>query len=65
MQGMESVIDKYPKAIGNLIKSCEEMLKDSGPDATADYFEEKNLISDILQKSINDKKNLEGMIPKF
>lgn len=47
-----------------MIKSLEEMLKDSGPTKEADYFEEKNLIQNSLDKCKQHFDSLEGAVPK-
>jgi hypothetical protein len=44
MQDIDEVYKICPGKAGDTIKSIEEMLKDSGPDKKADYFEEKNIL---------------------
>ena len=41
------------------------MLKDSGPDNTADYFEEKGIINDSLKKCEKNKDKIKKFTPKF
>lgn len=65
MSGIENSISKYPDAVKNFIKSCEEMLKDSGPDKTADYFEEKTIIQTALGKFKKPQAVLNESMPKF
>lgn len=38
-----------PKAANGIIESCKEMLLDS-EEKSADYFEEKQIIKDVLKK---------------
>lgn len=42
MQQYEEVVQVEPEVVSNLIKVCLEMQKDTKPDKSADYFEEKS-----------------------
>ena len=65
MKDIENVATQCPGQIKNLVKACEEMLKDAGPTKDADYFEEKKLIQDALDKSKQNQALLDAAIPKF
>jgi hypothetical protein len=45
---LKDSLNKYPALTKSLIESCKEMLKDSGPDKEADYFEEKDKVKQAM-----------------
>lgn len=49
LKSMKEVLDSVPSHIGKLLYSCDEMLKDSEPDNTADYWEEKDDIKKYIE----------------
>lgn len=55
MTGIKDTLKNLSDPVDNFIKSCEEMLKDSG-EKGADYFEEKDIISRQLLKQQNNSK---------
>ena len=65
MQHLESLFDEWPEQADNIIRALEEMLKDSTPDKSADYFEEKDLISRYLQNVKKSKSELDRDLPIF
>lgn len=62
---VRNVPQKFPARIRQIIKNCEEMLLDSQPDKTADYFEEKELILEIMDKAIELQDQIESLSPEF
>jgi hypothetical protein len=55
MQTFEESIDEYLNKCKMILLSCQEMKKDSEPDYTADYWEERNQIERAM-KSLNKEK---------
>lgn len=50
LKGMKEVLDSVPSHIGKMLYSCDEMLKDSEPDSSADYWEEKDDIKKHIEE---------------
>ena len=44
MQSLEEIVSSQPKIANFLLKECLEMKKDTEPDKSADYFEERTKI---------------------
>ena len=65
MQNFEEIEGQIPETLIWMIKSCEEMLKDSQPDNTADYWEEKDKIAKWLDDLKKAQKALNELQPVY
>jgi hypothetical protein len=58
MQNYENLLTQNSDLVKMMLLSCEEMQKDSLPDFTADYWEEKNHIQQCVDILNQEKQNM-------
>ena len=61
LERMRDMLDKYPNYIDLMIATNKEMKVDSGPDDTADYWEERKRIDRHLSELAEDKLSLASL----